>query len=70
MLFPRQANYSLFILLMESALGLCQNSKRVRHAIRIGRNLGDSDEWHALARGCTVFAAKKSKFKPEQVAMT
>lgn len=37
--FPRQINYSLFILLMESALGLCQNSKRVRHAIRTGQKI-------------------------------
>lgn len=39
-LFPRQINYSLFILLMESALSLCQNSEEVRHAIRAGRNIG------------------------------
>lgn len=37
--FSRQINYSLFILLMESALGFCQNSIRAKHATRKDPNI-------------------------------
>lgn len=58
MLFPRQVNYSLFILLMESALVSCQNSLGAKHAM--GKAGSICDAWVKESR----FRTPKSKFSP------